>query len=294
MSLEIISEASALREIVRDWRRRSHRVGLVPTMGNLHDGHMSLVANARSRSSKVIASVFINPLQFGRGEDYGQYPRTLEADQQKLAALGVDLLFHPSPESMYPRGLEQSAYIEVPGLTRILCGADRPGHFIGVATVVCKLFNIVRPQLAVFGEKDFQQLLVIRRMAHDLNFDLEIIGAPTVREEDGLAMSSRNAYLDTRQRAIAPILYNTLCTMVQRIRSGARDYLQLEEEGMAVYRAAGANPDYLSVRTADTLEIPSTTYPIRDLVVLTAARLGRTRLIDNVQIADTLPPATLP
>jgi pantoate--beta-alanine ligase len=236
---------------------------------------------ARQRSDRVIASVFVNPLQFGPGEDFERYPRTPEDDQRLLAEAGCDLLFLPAVKEIYPDNRESATRVTVKALSEILCGAVRPGHFDGVATVVAKLFGIVQPDLAVFGEKDYQQLAIIRRMTADLDLPVEIVGAPTVRSPDGLAMSSRNRYLSEAERAVAPRIYETLRTVATRIEAGERTFAALEALGIAELRAARMQPDYFEIRDAQTLLEPSRRS--RELVILTAARLGKARLIDNLR-----------
>ena len=257
------------------------RIAFVPTMGNLHAGHASLLAAAHHHGRRVVASVFVNPLQFGPNEDYAAYPRTPVEDAALLESQGVDALLLPEVEEMYPRGTETSTVVEVPGISDILCGAYRPGHFRGVATVVVKLLNLVQPDVAIFGEKDYQQLTIIRRAVEDLCLPVRIVGAPTVRADDGLALSSRNRYLDDDERAIAPELYRALDRARRRLTSGDTNLASIEAEGLASLSAAGFRPDYFEVRTAGTLERPKGRDV--DLVVLTAARLRRARLIDNVQ-----------
>lgn len=279
--LHLVDEISQLRQQVRAWRAAGERIALVPTMGNLHAGHMALVRAARSGARRVVVSLFVNPLQFGPREDLDTYPRTLEEDRARLHDAGVDLLFAPAAEAIYPRGLDEQTRIEVPGLSTILCGASRPGHFIGVATIVCKLFNMVQPDLAYFGEKDFQQLLVIGRMTEDLSLPVEIIGVPTVREDDGLAMSSRNGYLKPADRALAPALYRSLERAAALLREG-RASAEVEQAGLATLKAAGFKADYFSVRRIEDLAEP--TRQDRDLIVLAAAYLGGTRLIDNLRV----------
>jgi pantoate--beta-alanine ligase len=254
-------------------------VAFVPTMGNLHAGHLALVREAVHRADRVVVSIFVNPLQFGPNEDFGAYPRTLEADRVLLEEAGTHLLFAPTVASVYPRGQVGQTRVEVPGISDILCGASRPGHFVGVATVVCKLFNMVQPDLAVFGEKDFQQLLVIRLMTEDLSLPITIVGLATVREPDGLAMSSRNGYLTEEERSRAPALFQTLLRCGERLRVGMAIP---EVEGLAEEElvATGLVPDYVSVRRV--LDLESAGPEDRDLVVLAAARLGRARLIDNL------------
>jgi len=280
--MQTVASIAEVRSLVSAWRAAGLRVAFVPTMGNLHAGHIHLVSEARKRADKVVASIFVNPLQFGPSEDFAAYPRTLAADQEKLAAAGCDLLFAPTEQVMYPLGRDGLSYVEVPGLSDILCGAFRPGHFRGVATVVSKLFNIVRPDVALFGEKDYQQLLVIRLMVRDLDMPVEIIGVPTVREADGLAMSSRNGYLGAGERRLATEVYATLQALAAEVRVGARDYADLEAAAVARLELAGFRPDYVSVRRAEDLAVPQAVD--RRLVVLAAARLGATRLIDNLLI----------
>ena len=271
-----------LRAAVAQARAEGKQIGFVPTMGNLHAGHASLVATAAQRADFVVASIFVNPLQFGAGEDLDKYPRTLAADQEKLLAAGCHLLFHPDVAEMYPHGMHGQTRVIVPGVSEGLCGASRPGHFEGVATVVTKLFNMVQPDLAVFGEKDYQQLAVIRALVHDLNMPIQIVGAPTQRADDGLALSSRNGYLSAEQRAAAPALYRSLQDIASALRGGARDYVRLVEAGQALQRAAGFVPDYLEIRNAISLR--PALIDDRHLVVLTAAHLGSTRLIDNLLV----------
>jgi pantoate--beta-alanine ligase len=280
ITVELIS---ALREQVRQWRADGARIGFVPTMGSLHEGHRSLLEVARQRSDRVIASVFVNPLQFGPGEYFERYPRTPEDDQRLLADAGCDLLFLPGVKEIYPDNRESATRVTVKALSEILCGAVRPGHFDGVATVVAKLFGIVQPDLAVFGEKDYQQLAIIRRMTADLDLPVEIVGAPTVRSPDGLAMSSRNRYLSEAERAVAPRIYETLRAVATRIEAGERTFAALEAFGVAELRAARMQPDYFEIRDAQTLLEPSRRS--RELVILTAARLGKARLIDNLRAA---------
>ncbi len=269
-----------LRAAVARARGEGKRIAFVPTMGNLHEGHVALVEKAGQRADFVVASIFVNPLQFGPNEDLAKYPRTLVADQEKLVAAGCQLLFHPDLEEMYPHGQEGQTRVSVPGVSEGLCGGSRPGHFEGVATVVTKLFNMVQPDLAVFGEKDFQQLAVIRTLVRDLNMPIQIIGEPTVRAEDGLALSSRNGYLSAEQRAAAPALYRTLQQLASAIRDGNRDFAQLIETGQASLVSAGFRPDYLEIREASSLR-PAEANDTK-LVILGAAFMGTTRLIDNL------------
>lgn len=271
-----------LRAQVADWRRAGERVALVPTMGNLHAGHLRLVERARELGSRTVATIFVNPLQFGPTEDYAGYPRTLDDDRRQLENIGLDLLFAPTVAALYPRSLEDMTQVIVPGLSQILCGASRPIHFRGVATVVTKLFNLMQPDVAVFGEKDWQQLVIIRRMAADLDLSVEIVGVPTVREIDGLAMSSRNRYLTPEERGNAPVLYATLTACAERLRAGERDCAVLAAEALERLTAVGFRPDYFEIRRADDLQPPAA--EDRELRILAAAWLGRARLIDNLPV----------
>ena len=270
-----------LRDQVQRWRGAGERIALVPTMGNLHAGHIKLVEEAHRHARRVVVSIFVNPLQFGPGEDYQSYPRTLEADQAGLKAVRADLLFVPAVEDMYPDGCDRVTRVDVPGLSAILDGQFRPGHFSGVATVVLKLLNTVQPDVALFGEKDYQQLQIVRRLVTDLSLPVEIVGVPTVREADGLAMSSRNQYLTPAERQLAPLMYCTLTEAAAALRAGRRDFAQLESEALRKLSAC-MRPDYVSVRAAHTLA--SADADTRDFVVLAAAWLGKARLIDNVQV----------
>ncbi|HEX5277654.1 MAG TPA: pantoate--beta-alanine ligase [Fluviicoccus sp.] len=269
-----------LREQLRQARRDGKTIGFVPTMGNLHAGHISLVERAKAQCDIVVASIFVNPTQFGANEDFGTYPRTLEADSQLLAAAQCDFLFAPAASEMYANGLNQSTIVHVAELGKELCGAHRPGHFDGVSSVVSKLFNIVQPDTAFFGEKDFQQLAIIRRMTQELNFPITIAGVPTARAEDGLALSSRNGYLSDSERKQAPMLYRMLCQLRDAISYGQRDYTMLTDAACLHLQKSGFEPDYVSVRRASDL-LPATAEDTA-LVILVAARLGKTRLIDNL------------
>jgi pantoate--beta-alanine ligase len=280
--MKTVTTIAELRKQLADWRARGERIAFVPTMGNLHTGHLHLLIQAQRFAPHTVVSIFVNPLQFGPSEDYQSYPRSLEADSVQLAAEGLDVLFAPKVGEMYPDGTESMTRVEVPELSSILCGLTRPGHFTGVATVVTKLLNIVQPDVALFGEKDYQQLLVIRRVVADLCLPVEIVGVPTVREADGLAMSSRNAYLSDAERARAPLLYQTLLEVVERLQHGVDDFAALETEAMARLRESGFRPDYVSVRRAQDLAEP--TLQDSALIVLGAAWLGKTRLIDNVKM----------
>lgn len=280
--MQIQQTIDGVRQQVRSWHLAGEKVAFVPTMGNLHAGHISLVERARELADRVVVSIFVNPLQFSAGEDLSAYPRTPEEDVAKLVAAGVDLLFLPEEAEMYPKGREGVTFVEVPGISELLCGASRPGHFRGVATVVSKLFNIVQPDVACFGEKDFQQLAVLRRMVDELDMPVEMVGVPTLRDPDGLAMSSRNGYLTTEERRIAPALYQTLQEMARRLLGGESDYSLLQQEGAAALEKAGFRPDYLEIRRTDDLLSPRGGEMA--LVILAAAWLGRARLIDNLLI----------
>ncbi|MGA4530871.1 pantoate--beta-alanine ligase [Ectopseudomonas chengduensis] len=280
--MNMVKTLRELRAAIAQARAEGKQIGFVPTMGNLHAGHVSLVQIAAQRTDFVVASIFVNPLQFGAGEDLDKYPRTLAADQEKLLAAGCHLLFHPDVAEIYPHGMGDQTRVSVPGVSEGLCGASRPGHFEGVATVVTKLFNMVQPDLAVFGEKDYQQLAVIRALVQDLNMPIQIIGAPTQRADDGLALSSRNGYLSDAQRAIAPALYRGLQAIAAELQRGARDYARLVDGAQAQQRTAGFVPDYLEIRNAVTLRPAQV--DDRHLVILTAAQLGSTRLIDNLVV----------
>jgi pantoate--beta-alanine ligase len=279
--METVTRIAAVRERVRRWREEGSRVAFVPTMGNLHPGHVSLIEMARRHGDRFIASIFVNPMQFGPNEDFAHYPRTPTQDASMLADAGCDLMFMPDVVEIYPNGSERATRVEVPGLSSILDGEFRPGHFEGVATIVAKLFHIVEPDVAVFGEKDFQQLTIIRRMVTDLCLAVTIIAAPTVRDPDGLAMSSRNQYLTDEERSRAPVIHQTLLAAVERLRAGERDFAAIERAGIETLERSGFRPDYFSVRRADDLSVPVA--DTRHLVVLVAARLGRARLIDNLQ-----------
>ncbi len=272
----------SLRAQVRGWRQTGQRIAFVPTMGNLHAGHYSLIALARQHAERVVASVFVNPTQFGPNEDFDRYPRTPEADADGLGEAGCDLLWLPSVETMYPLGVAAAVRMSVPGVTETLDGTARPGHFDGVATVVARLFNQVQPDVAIFGRKDYQQLAVIRHMVRDLAFPIDVVGAETRREEDGLAMSSRNQYLSAEERAIAPVIHRTLAAMRDAAQSGLSREL-IEANARRALELAGFVPDYAVIRTPEFAE-PVDGEPGRR-VALIAARLGRTRLIDNLEFA---------
>ena len=276
-----VTTIAAVREHVARWHEARELVVFVPTMGNLHAGHVSLIEAARKLGQRFVSSIFVNPMQFGPNEDFAHYPRTPANDAKMLEAAGCDLMFMPEVGEIYPNGADQATRVEVPGISSILCGEFRPGHFEGVATIVAKLFHIVDPDVAIFGEKDFQQLTVIRHMVADLCLRVSIVGAPTVREADGLAMSSRNQYLDEAQRKVAPTIYRQLQQAVAALKAGVRDFARIETAGIAALNDAGFRTDYFNVRDAQSLAParPDTVH----FVVLTAARLGKARLIDNMQ-----------
>lgn len=268
-------------EELRAWRKQQRgTLALVPTMGNLHRGHLRLVETAKDYADEVVVSIFVNPMQFGANEDLDSYPRTFDADCQALAELGVNAVFAPTVEDVYPRGLAQQTVVEVPVISDLLCGASRPGHFLGVATVVTKLFNMVQPDVAVFGEKDFQQLQVIRLMTQDLSMPVDVIGIPTERADDGLALSSRNGYLSTEERRKAPVIFKTLQDIAARIRNGESDATALAE-GYASIEQAGLRIDYLELRRRE--DLLQADADDKELVVLVAAFAGKTRLIDNLK-----------
>jgi pantoate--beta-alanine ligase len=269
-------------ELHEGWRHHDEHLALVPTMGNLHEGHLSLVELARQHAERVVVTVFVNPTQFGEAEDYDEYPRTLKRDTQRLKKLDADVLFTPDEDTVYPFGIERATLVSVPGLTRNFCGASRPGHFDGVTTVVARLFALVQPDVAVFGQKDYQQQLVIRHMTVDLSLPIRIITAPTVREPDGLAMSSRNQYLSEAERSVAPQLHAALETIGVELQNGKRDFEAIENEARDTLRAAGFVPDYVAIRRAENLETPDR--DCDEIVVLAAAQLGKARLIDNIVV----------
>lgn len=280
--MKTVHTVSDIRAALKPYRDAGKRIALVPTMGNLHAGHLALVEEARRQADIVVTSVFVNPLQFGPNEDLDSYPRTLAEDQEKLEATGNDLVFAPTVREVYPNGMEYHTHVTVPVITELHCGASRPGHFTGVATVVTLLFNMVRPDTAIFGEKDFQQLAVIRKLTRDLCLPIEILGAPTYRESDGLAMSSRNTYLSESDRQRAVRLYQMLCWARDAILEGRRDYSTLSDEAIRTLDSEGFHPDYFNIVNSDTLE-PATPHDTR-ITLLAAAWLGQTRLIDNLSL----------
>ncbi|HAN8774591.1 TPA: pantoate--beta-alanine ligase [Escherichia coli] len=275
----IIETLPLLRQQIRRLRMEGKRVALVPTMGNLHDGHMKLVDEAKARADVVVVSIFVNPMQFDRPEDLARYPRTLQEDCEKLNKRKVDLVFAPSVKEIYPNGTETHTYVDVPGLSTMLEGASRPGHFRGVSTIVSKLFNLVQPDIACFGKKDFQQLALIRKMVADMGFDIEIVGVPIMRAKDGLALSSRNGYLTAEQRKIAPGLYKVLSSIADKLQAGERDLDEIITIAGQELNEKGFRADDIQIRDADTLlEVSENS---KRAVILVAAWLGDARLIDN-------------
>ena len=281
--MQVVSTREELHELHEGWRHHGDHVAIVPTMGNLHEGHLSLVELARQHAERVVVTVFVNPTQFGEGEDFDEYPRTLKRDTQRLKKLDADVLFTPDVETVYPFGIDKATVVSVPGLTRYFCGASRPGHFDGVTTVVARLFALVQPDVAVFGQKDYQQQLVIRHMTVDLSLPIRIITAPTVREADGLAMSSRNQYLSEAERAVAPQLHASLEAIGIELQDGKRNFEELEKSAWAKLEAAGFMPVYVAIRRAENLEPPDR--DCDEIVVLAAAHLGKARLIDNIVVS---------
>ncbi|HGV7044557.1 TPA: pantoate--beta-alanine ligase [Escherichia coli] len=278
----IIETLPLLRQQIRRLRMEGKRVALVPTMGNLHDGHMKLVDEAKARADVIVVSIFVNPMQFDRPEDLARYPRTLQEDCEKLNKRKVDLVFAPSVKEIYPNGTETHTYVDVPGLSTMLEGASRPGHFRGVSTIVSKLFNLVQPDIACFGEKDFQQLALIRKMVADMGFDIEIVGVPIMRAKDGLALSSRNGYLTAEQRKIAPGLYKVLSSIADKLQAGERDLDEIITIAGQELNEKGFRADDIQIRDADTLlEVSETS---KRAVILVAAWLGDARLIDNKMV----------
>jgi pantoate--beta-alanine ligase len=278
--MQQITKVKALRSCVWDWHQQGQSVALVPTMGNLHVGHLQLVKQAKELADKVVVSIFVNPTQFVAGEDFDTYPRTIEDDLAQLRGIEPDLIFVPEVDEVYPAGLESETRVIVPELDSIFCGAFRPGHFTGVATVVCKLLNMVQPDIALFGNKDYQQLLVIKRLATDLCIPVEIFGVETIREANGLALSSRNRYLTPEEKAVASELYQALSGIAEAVKAGSNDYQQLEADAIAHLEDKDFKTEYLNIRNASNLGEPTE----EELVVLAAAWLGKARLIDNIQI----------
>ncbi|MCE0493356.1 pantoate--beta-alanine ligase [Vibrio salinus] len=280
--MQTFADISALREQISKYKQDGKTIGFVPTMGNLHEGHLALVKKAQELADAVVVSIFVNPLQFDRSDDLNNYPRTVDDDLAKLTERGVDLVFTPTPEIMYPNGMDQQTFVEVPGISSMLEGASRPGHFRGVSTVVTKLLNIVKPDLACFGEKDYQQLALVRQMVADLAIDTDIIGVPTVRELDGLAMSSRNSLLTLDERQRAPVLARTMRWMSSAIRGGRNDFESIIEDASDQLRAADLQTDQIHICDAVTLK--PATEETKHIVILMAAFLGHVRLIDNLVI----------
>jgi pantoate--beta-alanine ligase len=280
--MQVITGKAELQELMLEWRQHEEHVALVATMGNLHAGHVRLVELAREHAERVVVTVYVNPTQFGEGEDFADYPRTLERDTRRLKQIGADVLFVPEDETVYPFGHDCATVVSVPGLTENFCGASRPGHFDGVTTVVARLFALVQPDVAVFGQKDYQQQLVIRYMTEDLGLPIRIITAETVREDDGLAMSSRNQYLTEEERAIAPRLHEVLLKIANAKQTGERDFEKLEEEATRQLVDAGFEIDYVAVRRAQNLAPPDR--DCDEIVVLAAVQLGKARLIDNIVV----------
>jgi len=280
--MQVITGKNELREQLRDWRHHDDHVALVATLGNLHTGHIKLVELAREHAERVVVSVYVNPTQFGEDEDFEDYPRTLERDTLRLKQVGADVLFIPDDEVVYPFGHDCATVISVPGLTENFCGASRPGHFDGVTTVVARLFALVQPDVAVFGQKDYQQQLVIRFMTEDLSLPIRIITAETVREADGLAMSSRNQYLTDEDRAVAPLLYEVVAEVGAALQNGKRDFEDLEKTAIGHLEKAGFSIDYFAVRRAQNLAPPDR--DCDELVVIAAVHLGAARLIDTIVV----------
>ncbi|ATF94112.1 Pantothenate synthetase [Cedecea neteri] len=278
----IIETLPLLRQQIRRWRQEGKRIALVPTMGNLHDGHMTLVEEAKAVADVVVVSIFVNPMQFDRPDDLARYPRTLQEDCEKLNRRKVDMVFAPAPVDVYPQGLDTQTFVDVPGISTMLEGASRPGHFRGVSTIVSKLFNLVQPDVACFGQKDYQQLALIRKMVADMGYDIEIIGVPTVRAKDGLALSSRNGYLTADQRKIAPGLSKVMNSLADKLRGGDRDTEEMLILAATELNEKGFRSDDLQIRDADTLLELST--ESKRAVILMAAWLGQARLIDNITV----------
>jgi len=279
--MQTVTHLTDLREAIHHWRFNGETVVFVPTMGNLHAGHLHLVESAKLHADRVVVSIFVNPTQFSPGEDFNAYPRTPEDDTDKLHRTGADLLFMPQTDEVYQQGA--ATYVEVPGISDDLCGKFRPGHFRGVATVVLKLFNMVQPDVSLFGEKDWQQLTVIRRMVADLNMPVRIVGVPTVREPSGLAMSSRNAYLSEDEKQLAAVIYRSLLAAKSLLETGRRDYAAIEALQLELLHGEGFKADYFAIRRLDDLTKPS--HEECKFIVLVAAWLGRARLIDNIKIS---------
>jgi pantoate--beta-alanine ligase len=280
--MKTVFDLQSLRQVIAEWKREGSKIAFVPTMGNLHAGHISLLEKAREAADRTVVSIFVNPIQFGKGEDYENYPSTLDADSKKLETSNLDLLFVPNLKELYPGGVNVDTRVNIPKLSSILCGKFRPGHFSGVATVVTKLLINVTPDYAFFGEKDYQQLLIIRRLVSELCMPTEIIGMPIVRESDGLAMSSRNAYLNEAERKVAPVIYKILQAAAERLLQQTVNFKTIEVEGVAALEAAGLRPEYVSIRRTSDLGEPES--GDHELSILVAAWLGSARLIDNLKV----------
>ena len=283
--MNTVGNIKELREQIKAWRMQGLTIAFVPTMGNLHEGHLSLVKAAHKYADKVVSSIFVNPMQFGANEDIDSYPRTLERDQERLMSVNTDLLFLPTPATIYPKGTGDNTYVEVPNISELHCGASRPGHFRGVATVVCKLFNLVQPDVACFGTKDYQQLQVIKTMVEDLSMPVDIVPVETIREESGLAMSSRNGYLTPEELATAPVLYQTLQRLSKQLKDNqtSTDFSALVEQASDKLVQAGLKTDYINICHAKTLN-PAVVGD-KEMVILAAAYLGKARLIDNLPVS---------
>lgn len=284
--MQVINDIQSLRQQIQQWRRASLTIGFVPTMGNLHAGHISLVTEAKKHADKIVASIFVNPMQFGANEDIDNYPRTLNDDKTKLIAEGTDLLFTPTPDIIYPKGLDKQSFVEVPNVSTGYCGESRPGHFRGVSTVVCKLFNLVQPDIACFGLKDYQQVQVIQTMVEDLSMPIEIIPVETIREPSGLALSSRNNYLTSQEKSIAPALNKTIHWVANELKNTALQtdtFTHLMQQASEKINQSGMKTDYLHICHARTLQ--PATKDDKELVILAAAHCGKARLIDNMQVS---------
>lgn len=280
--MKVLRPIQEVRDVISEQSHREHKIVLVPTMGNLHEGHLTLVRKARRVGTRSIVSIFVNPLQFDANEDLDLYPRTFSEDKQKLTEEGIDYLFVPGDDEMYPQQLGAQTQVLVPELSKILCGKSRPTHFQGVTTVVMKLINIVQPHIVIFGEKDYQQLTLIKQMVSDLDIPVSVMSCQTVREQDGLAVSSRNRYLSQTERLRAPVLYETLCWVKSKLPTCEKNHETIEKEATERLVKYGFKPDYVSIRDSDTLSLPDAS--TKNLIVLAAAYLGSTRLIDNLRI----------
>lgn len=280
--MQVVTERHNLWTNLQPWRAQGESIGLVPTMGNLHHGHLRLVSQIREQTDRVVVSIYVNPTQFAPGEDFKDYPRTLPRDLEKLEHVGADLVFVPTDRVLYPVGLDSAIRVPAPAdLANQLCGISRRGHFDGVTTVVSRLFNLIQPNVAIFGEKDYQQLLIIERLVTDMGYPIDILGCPTVREDDGLALSSRNQYLNPQQRRQASAIYSALHEAATLLRQDPQNLAMLEQQGMARLESAGLQPEYFAIRDAASLQAPNDSRGQR-IRILAAAQMGRTRLIDNI------------